>query len=547
MSLSGLLRFASFMLIAAVFCGATLAQSTVKSSSQKRQPTTDSNDLTAQGVEAFKQGDDTNARLLLERALKSNPNNAETHTFLGILDDKAGDFKNAEIHFAKSARFAPKSASARNNYGAILLRSNCLREAKTEFEASLRLNPQQPNALVNLAQIHFNENTPESLRASAALFERANILTPDAAIARSLIIIALRLNDSPQAAKYYRLYTEHLAKPEAVMPDAANRAELGGALLESKLLNEAETELKAALALDSTNTNATLGLGRLYLMRNDIKSAGRILETAVSQNNVTAPIYSLLAVVYEKSGHYENAIPVMRLAIRLEPKSEKYRYQYGIILTNADAPAAAVIRVNEALKLFPDSSRLWLALGLAHLKSDENKEAVRALNRAIELDPKFAQAYAYLGLVYDQTGQYEEAVKLYERSLQNDSSLAVVHQMIADALLKQTSADDTRIETELRKSIKLDATFVPAYMTLGKLYVRMQRWSDAVVEFEKAAKLDPELVEAYYHLTRVYTRLNRKPEAQAILAKFKILNDSQKAKSEKEIRELTRRLAEVRF
>lgn len=536
------------MLVTVVFGGTVLqAQSTDQKNVQSRQSKADAGSLLAKVIAAFQQGDGETARSLLENALKTNPNNAEAHTFLGILDDRSGDLKNAEIHFAKAAHFAPNSASARNNYGAILLRLKRLREAKTQFEASLRLDPKQPNALINLAQIYFNENTPESLRASAALFEKAAALTPDAAVARSLIVVWLRLGETARAANYYGIYTELLAKETSGKTNAASRAELGNALFEAKLLDAAENELQAALLLDKSNTDAILGLSRLYLTRNDVKSAGRTLETAVAGNYATAAIYSLLAAVYEKSGHYENAIPAMRLAIQLEPKSEKYYYQYGIILTNAYAPQAAIIRINEALKTFPNSSRLWLALGLAHLKSDENPPAIKALNRAIELDPKFAQAYAYLGLVYDQTGQYKEAVKFYEQALSYNSSLAVVHQMIADALLKQTNSDNARIETELKESIALDASFVSAYMTLGKLYIRMERWSDAAREFEKAAQLDPELVEAYYHLARVYTRLNRKPEAQAISTKFKTLNDSQKAKSDKEIRELTRRLAEVRF
>lgn len=532
----GLLRHLLFILTVAALCDVVL----------QAQPT-NKNNLTVQGIAAFERGDRENARALLERAVKSNPNNAEAHTYLGILDDQAGDLKSAEIHFAKAARLSPKSASARNNYGAILLRLDHPREAAAEFEASLRLDPKQPNALVNLAQIRFGEGAPESLRAALVLFERAAALTPDAAIARSLVIIALRLDNPQQAANYYKTYAERLAGAKDSVPDAASRAELGGALFEAKLFDEAEMELKAALALDASSSDAVVRLGRVYLVRNDISSAGRILETAVARGNPTAPIYSLLAVVYEKSGRYDNAIPAMRLAIQLEPRSEKYHYQYGILLTNAYAPAAAVIRLDEALKLFPHSPRLWLARGLAQLQADKNEEAAQAISRAIELDPKFAQAYVYLGLVRDQVGQYAEAIKLYEQALRIDAGLAVVHQMIADAMLKETDADNVRIEAELKKSIALDATFVPAYLTLGKLYVRTQRWVEAAGEFEKVAKLDPESVEAYYQLARVYTRLNRKPEAQAILAKFKTLNESQKTKSDKEVRELVRRLAEVRF
>ena len=538
----------NFVIIIAIFVGGvtTLAQTVVsKSVKISNKPNAiGQNSLTVQGIEAFGRGDLNNARIFFERSLKINPNDGEAHSYLGILDDGAGDFKSAEIHFAKSARFNPKSASARNNYGAILLKNKRVREAAAEFTASLKIDPKQPNAFVNLAQIRFAENTPESLRVSFELFERAAVLGSDAAIERSLIVIALRLKNSADAAKHYQIYATQMTEKSS---DAASRAELGGALLEAGLLNEAETELKAALALDSSNADATVLLGRVYLARNDIKSAGILLETAVAKNRATAAIYSLLAIVYEKAGRYDNAIPAMRLAINMKPESENYRFQYGLLLTNADAPAAAVIRLDEALRTFPKSPRLWLARGIADLKDNKNVEAAESINKAIVLDSKFAQAYAYLGLVKAQIGDYAGAIKAYRTALANNANLAVVHQLIADAMLQQTDGDNVQIESELKKSIALDASYLPSHLSLGKLYVRMQRWTEAAAELNEVVRVAPDTAEAYYQLGRVYARLKNKKEADTALAKFKELSESQKSKSESDLRDVVKRLADVRF
>jgi len=512
-----------------------------------QQSLIDKNDFTEKGTEAFGRGETEAARKLFEQAVKSNPNNWMAHNYLGILDDGAGDLKNAEIHFAKASRLNPKSAAMRNNYGAILLKLNRRREAAAEFEASLKLDTKQANALINLAQIRFNENTPAALQASFDLFERAALLVADPSVERSLVVIALRLKNKPAAAKHYKIYAAQLST-QAGPPDSTIRTELGGALYEAGLLDEAEAELKAALGVDAPSSAAVVLLGRVYLARNDIKSAGVLLETAVARKQATAPIYSLLAVVYEKAGHYENAIPVMRLAINLQPESENYRFQYGLLLTNADAPAAAVIRLDEALKIFPLSSRLWLARGIANLKKDDNIEAAKSINKAIELDPKFAQAYAYLGLTKAYVGDYQEAINVYEKALLNDAKLAVVHQLIADALLQQPGgSDNVRIEAELKKSIALAPDLTLAYLTLGKFYIRVQRWTEAAAALNEVTRRSPETAEAYYQLGRVYARLKLKKESDEALAKFKELNDSQKTKSDNELREAVRRLADVRF
>src|SRR5438093_3176809 len=459
-----------------------------------------SDELLAEGVAALERGDAPTARDLLERALAADPHSAEAHTYLGVLADRAGDLNDAERHFALAARLAPQSARTLNNYGAILLRLNRMGEAAAEFEASLRLDPDQAKALVNLAQIRFASNTSEGLCAAEDLFRRADALAPDAEIARALTVIALRRNDRERAADCYRAYAKLLADAGGNAPDAAVRSELGGALLEAGLLDEAASELKAALARAASNADTVVRLARVYLARKDIPAAGRTLEAALARKVEAPAIYALLAVAYEKSGHIENAIPAMRLAIQLDPQSEKYRFQYAILLTDANAPAAALIRLNEALQSFPESVRLWLALGLANLKMSKNSEAAQAFNHAIELDPEFAQGYACLGMTRVAAGQYEAGARLYEQALQRNPKIAVAHYPLTAALLRKADADSARIETHLKQAVQMDATYAPARLALGRLYARAEHLPQAVVESERVIGLAPNLAEAYYRL-----------------------------------------------
>ena len=460
-------------------------------------------------------------------------------TNLGIIADRAGDLKAAEQHFAAAVKADPNRASARNNYGAILMRTGRSKLAAVEFEKSLKLDPNQPNALLNLAQIRF---AADDLRASAELFQRALTLQPDVEVARALIVIALRLKDYPAASTYYQRY----AASENGTQSPAARAELGAAFFEAGLLQEAEAELSAAVSLNPADTDSVVRLARVYLARKEISAAGRTLEAAVARGNDPAPVYALLADVYEQSGHVENAIPAMRLAIQRDPQSEKYRFAYAVLLTNTNAPGAAVIRLEESLQTFPSSSRLWFALGFANFKLDKNEEAERALRKAVELDPKFAPAFAYLGLIRARTGAYGEAVTLYENALRADSKLAVVHHLIADAMLKQ-NADARVVESHVRQAVTMDPTFTPARLSLGKLFMRAQRWSEAIVELEQVVKLDANVPEAYYQLGLAYGRLKRTADAQTAMATFKRLSDAEKKREDEELREVVKRLSNVRF
>jgi superkiller protein 3 len=501
----------------------------------------------AEGETALERNDESAAIALFQKALELNPNDVRAHTYLGMFADRAGRLAEAERHFAAAAIADPSSSSARNNYGAILLKLGRLEQAASQFEISLRLNKDQPSALANLAQIRFSNGTPDSLRTARQLFERAYALAPDLELARAVIVAALRLKDREAAARYYPEYSARLEGATSQTAGAASRAELGSALFEAGLFKEAATELNAAVSADPSNVEAILRLAKAYLALGEAVSAGRTLEGAVARGLDTAPVYALLASVYEKSGHLENAIPAMRLAIQRDPQSEVYRFNYGMLLTNALAPEAAVIRLKEALETFPRSSHLWLALGIAHYKVGRNDEAAKALLHATELDAKVAPAYAYLGMTYVEIGQYDAAIKQYEHALAINDQLGVVNYLVADALLKQATADNARVEAQLLRAVKLEPAFAPARLALGKLYARTNRFEEAASEFERVIKLDANIAEAYYQLGRVYTKLKRVGEAQATLATFKRLTDEQKEQEQKERADIVRRLANVLF
>src|SRR5215204_6490200 len=391
--------------------------------------------LIEKGVAALRRDETDAAKSSFNRALQDDPRNELAHTYLGIIADRSGNMVEAERHFRAAATGSPASPPAHNNYGVILVRLGKAEQAASEFETSLRLNPNQPGPLVNLAQIRFASGTTKDLNVARELFERARKIAPDAEIARALVVISLRLKDRGAAAVYYHDYEQRIDSAPANISNTAMRAELGTALLAEGLIKEANSELEAVVASDPLNVDHIILLARSYQALNDIKSAGRTLESAVARGVDVAPLYAALAEVYEASGYVENAIPAMRLAIQRDPRNESYRFRYGMLLTDTRAPEAAVIRLNEAVKEFPNSPKLLFALGVAHFKNKKHDQAAVAFQQAVDLDPKFASALAYLALTYDETASSAEALGLYNRALAADEKLAA-HYLVASALLR---------------------------------------------------------------------------------------------------------------
>ena len=413
---------------------------------------------------------------------------------------------------ATTSKRIEENANAHTHLGMIAAEANDLKEAERHFAAAASLAPSDPATRNNYGAILMRLGRTADARMQ---FEASLELNPDQPSA--LTNLAQIYFDSGQ-------------------PDDLRMAQ---SLLERAGKNTSDPEISRALVI------TCLKLAQVLMGKGDLRGAGRTLEGAVASGLNDANIYAALSEVYEADGHFENAIPAMRLAIARDPKNEAYHFRYGLLLTDSHAPAAGIVRLQEALKQFPNSARLWLALGIAQLTHGQNVEAENSFKQSLKLDAKLVPALAYLGLTYAERGQHEQAIDFYERALALNAQLAALHYLVADTMLKTSTADTTRAEKYLKRATELDPNLAAAYLSWGRLYVRANRYSEAAPLLERAVSLQPDLVEAHYQLSRVLVKLKRPDEANRELAIFKELSEKQKSRNES--REIVRRLANVRF
>lgn len=394
--------------------------------------------------------------------------------------------------------------------GMIAAEKNNLKEAERHFAAAASLAPSDPSARNNFGAILMRLGRTAEARTQ---FEASLKLNPD------------QTNALTNLAQIYF----DLGQPDDLR--------MARTLLERAAKNSSDPQISQALVV------VIVSLARAEM--SDLRAAGRTLESAVASGLDDAKIYAALAEVYEADGHFENAIPAMRLAIARDPKNEAYHFRYGLLLTDSHAPAAGVLRLEEALKQFPKSARLWLALGIAQLTQGKNVEAEAAFKQALAFDAKLVPALAYLGVTYVERGGYDKAIKFYEQAIVLSPRLAALHYLLADTMLKTSTPDTTRAEKYLKRATELDPNLAAAFLSWGRLHVRANRYAEAAPLLERAVTLQPELVEAHYQLSRVLVKLKRTDEANRELAIFKQLSEKQKAQNES--REIVRRLANVRF
>jgi len=151
----------------------------------------------------------------------------------------------------------------------------------------------------------------------------------------------------------------------------------------------------------------------------------------------------------------------------------------------------------------PDDASAQRALGEAlYLKGDE-KAAIPPLKRAAALEPNNVRVLSTLGSALFDTGQLAEALPVLQRASELDpKSLAVLLDLGA-TLCAQGQLEQGLVP--LRKAVELYPNDPRPQRSLGKAYIMLKRWSDALDLLMLTRSIDewqPEVEEMLHYTAR---------------------------------------------
>ncbi|HXJ91695.1 MAG TPA: tetratricopeptide repeat protein [Terriglobia bacterium] len=299
----------------------------------------------------------------------------------------------AAQEFREILRLDPANASAHANLGVIAFDTNDYPQAAQEFRAALKLQPRLWNAeaFLGMTELRLGNTKEAKLRLEEAI-RYVQDPTVRGRVATDLIALAYQSNDLNQAVDIlrglekaspndpatlymaYRTYSDlaaqHLSRLEAAAPDSAEMHEVLGQLSASQddfheaiaqyrkalelnpglpgihfalgqmiLANstdepsrqEAENELKLALASDPNNAECEYLMGEIEWLRSKPDEALKHYRRAL----VLRPGYEDAQIAAGKSlarlGDVEGALKYLSAAVAADPQSEAAHYQLSQI------------------------------------------------------------------------------------------------------------------------------------------------------------------------------------------------------------------------
>jgi TonB family protein len=251
-----------------------------------------------------------------------------------------------------------------------------------------------------------------------------------------------RVNLSPEPARIYGVinYTFTLPGHQSAASPAANAT---SSELQTSLSNQGISDLKILQPGDSSDANprpATDSLapaasfyakGSAFLASGRNSEAAEALRQAIQHDPNDAAAYAKLGVAYAALHQYQEAVVVLKMAIRIKPEivdAEAY-YQLSNAYTALGKFSQALEAIKQAMYIkraeqanpevagtlrSPSLADLHYSTGLAYYNLRRYSGAIEELKQVVALNPKLAQAYYGLALSYIAIGDRKSAEKQQE-------------------------------------------------------------------------------------------------------------------------------------
>jgi tetratricopeptide (TPR) repeat protein len=226
-------------------------------------------------------------------------------------------------------------------------------------------------------------------------------------------------------------------------------------------LDHAEEYLTNNFKIDKTDIDFYVILSEVHVLRNNYDKALEMFRENLDE------LYLHLAEIYDHQGEYEDVIPNIEEAIRLNPKNEDALYLYSITMSILD----------------------------------KVEEKIVFLQSLINEDPFNDEAWYFIAISYRELGMYEKAIEALEYINAIDEEINVLGDM---AQIFYEAGDYTKALDCLKELETEEELESIDYQTMAKCYRELGNLHKAKVFFKEALSIDESNDDLYYELANVY-------------------------------------------
>ena len=323
--------------------------------------------------------------------------------------------------------------------------------------------------------------------------------------------------DRPYDAQELNSAYEALAKSvflEQQQPNAPEPYILRGQIYAAlKDNNRALETLQQAIAIDPTNDFALMRLGVISYNANDIDKATEFLDQALALNPDSKWAYLWKGVMASDGRDFEKAKTNFDEALRIDPRFDMAHYNLGWAYLGSKPKnyVEAEGSFRKTLSLNPDFKEAFYGLGMVFGYQSQYSIAKQYLTKALNLDDRFLTAWKWRGIVNDELGLYDDALMDFSSAIAISPTNADIYMRRARVGLK-TEAFDSSLE-DLLLAKKYDPKNARIFLYLGQLYAKLDQLEAATEATLQALDLRAGYSDAYSLLSEIYVKQQKYADA----------------------------------
>ncbi|MGC8928398.1 MAG: tetratricopeptide repeat protein [Myxococcota bacterium] len=446
----------------------------------------------------------------------------------GKIYENSGNYEKALENYKQALVFDPFSSFLRYNIASVLLRKNDINGAIKQLSSATESDNEDYDSRLLLATLLFSKGEIEESKRILIDAKRISPKRIDAYLKLSDIYLFLRdeksaldtlneilKNSDDKSGAYLKMGNIYLNRrniktaiqyfTNALMIDPANRdaaVMLSIAYeLEEKYDNAIEV-LKKAQRYVADDTEVMLLIGKLYLRKEDFKSAKLYFDYAIRNSPDIVQTSIAVGNTFSQEGYYEEAEKIYKPLIAEYKKNDELKYYLGkllITMKRYDEGIAILERLQDP-KMIEYTQPLICA---AYLERKNYEKAYQCTTER-DLDNEnifFIKAESLIGLK-----RYEDARRLLEGALKKRELWcdAIIYlARVYEKIISKDAALSLLREATNRYDILIDEKIKILY-EIGMIFERDSKINEAIEIMKMILKINPENPEALNFIGYTY-------------------------------------------